>query len=98
MSKKLASLMDAVPPALIAADAAPSPPLPRPPALPTATAAVEDREVPLQVTIPKRVRRQLDRLSYEREETMRALILRAVRSLGVEVSDAELKDRRGRRS
>jgi hypothetical protein len=52
----------------------------------------------LQVTIPKRVRRQLDRLSYEREETMRALILRAVRSLGVEVSDAELKDRRGRRS
>ena len=31
------------------------------------------------------------------EETMRALILRAVRSLGIEVSDDELKDRRGRR-
>jgi hypothetical protein len=72
-----------------------SPPVPRPAA--PAAAPLEDREVPLQVTIPKRVRRQLDRLVFEREETMRALILRAVRSLGIEVSDDELKDRRGRR-
>jgi hypothetical protein len=92
-SKKLASLMGTVPPAMVA-DAAP-PSLPRP-AVPAAAPA-EDREVPLQVTIPKRVRRQLDRLVFEREETMRALILRAVRSLGIEVSDDELKDRRGRR-
>ncbi len=92
-SKKLASLMGAVPPAMVA-NAAP-PPLPRPAA--PVTAPTEDREVPLQVTIPKHVRRQLDRLVFEREETMRALILRAVRSLGIEVSDDELKDRRGRR-
>jgi hypothetical protein len=95
MSKKLASLMDAVPPALVAAAAAPPPPLPRP-AVPPAPAA-QDREVPLQITIPRRVRRQLDRLAFEREETLRAVILRAVRSLGVEVSDDDLKDRRGRR-
>jgi hypothetical protein len=95
MSKKLASLMDAVPPALVAAAAAPPPPLPRP-AAPPAPAA-QDREVPLQITIPRRVRRQLDRLAFEREETLRAVILRAVRSLGVEVSDDDLKDRRGRR-
>jgi hypothetical protein len=60
--------------------------------------AAEEREVPLQVTIPKRVRKQLDYLSFEKEETMRALILRAVRSLGIEVRDEELKDRRGRRA
>jgi hypothetical protein len=95
MSKKLASLMDAVPPALVAAAAAPPPPLPRPAALPAP--ATQDREVPLQITIPRRVRRQLDRLAFEREETLRAVILRAVRSLGVEVSDDDLKDRRGRR-
>jgi len=69
--------------------------LPRP-AAPLAPAA-QDREVPLQITIPRRVRRQLDRLAFEREETLRAVILRAVRSLGVEVSDDDLKDRRGRR-
>ena len=95
MSKKLASLMDAVPPALVA-EAAPPPPLPRPAARPAP--AAQDREVPLQITIPRRVRRQLDRLAFEREETMRALILRAVRSLGIEVRDEELKDRRGRRA
>jgi hypothetical protein len=94
MSKKLASLMDAVPPALVA-EAVPPPPLPHP-AAPPAPAA-QDREVPLQITIPRRVRRQLDRLAFEREETLRAVILRAVRSLGVEVSDDDLKDRRGRR-
>jgi hypothetical protein len=95
MSKKLASLMDAVPPALVAAAAAPPPPLPRLTAPPAP--AAQDREVPLQITIPRRVRRQLDRLAFEHEETLRAVILRAVRSLGVEVSDDDLKDRRGRR-
>jgi hypothetical protein len=90
MTKKLASLMDAVPPAVVA-DAPPPPALPRP-------AVTEDREVPLQITIPRRVRRQLDCLAFEREETLRAVILRAVRSLGVEVADDELKDKRGRRT
>jgi hypothetical protein len=97
MSKKLASLLDAVPPAMVAADLAPSPPLSRQaPRSPERRA--EDREVPLQVTIPRRIRRELDRLCFENEETLRAVILRAVRSLGVEVSDEELKDRRGRRA
>ena len=97
MSKKLASLMDAVPPALMAADLTPPQPQPQPPPARSAVVA-EEREVPLQVTIPKRVRKQLDYLSFEKEETMRALILRAVRSLGIEVRDEELKDRRGRRA
>lgn len=94
MSKKLASLMNTVPPALVATDLAPA--LSQPPPARLAVTA-EEREVPLQVTIPKRVRKQLDYLSFEKEETMRALILRAVRSLGIEVRDEELKDRRGRR-
>jgi hypothetical protein len=92
MTKKLASLMDAVPPAVVVADAPPLPAPPRP-----ETAVADDREVALQITIPRRVRRQLDRLAFEREETLRAVILRAVRSLGVEVDDDELKDKRGRR-
>ena len=93
MTKKLASLMNAVPPAVVAdAPPPPAPPPPRP-----ETASTDDREVALQITIPRRVRRQLDRLAFEREETLRAVILRAVRSLGVEVDDDELKDKRGRR-
>lgn len=95
MSKKLASLLDAVPPAVVADPAPPSSPLPastRP-----APVTADNREVPLQVIIPRRIRRELDRLAFEREETLRAVILRAVRSLGIEVSDEELKDRRGRR-
>jgi hypothetical protein len=73
-------------------DAPPPPAPPRP-----EMAVADDREVALQITIPRRVRRQLDRLAFEREETLRAVILRAVRSLGVEVDDDELKDKRGRR-
>jgi hypothetical protein len=92
MTKKLASLMDAVPPAVVVVDAPPPPAPPRP-----EVAVADDREVTLQITIPRRVRRQLDRLAFEREETLRAVILRAVRSLGVEVDDDELKDKRGRR-
>jgi hypothetical protein len=92
MTKKLASLMDAVPPAVVVVDAPPPPAPPRP-----ETVVADDREVALQITIPRRVRRQLDRLAFEREETLRAVILRAVRGLGVEVDDDELKDKRGRR-
>lgn len=55
------------------------------------------KDVPLQVMVPPKVRRQLALLCAERGESMRTVVLRGLRSLGVEIDEAELVDRRGRR-
>ena len=47
--------------------------------------------------IPEHVREQLGILAAKERASLRALILRAVRSLDIEVSDEEIKDKRGRR-
>ena len=52
----------------------------------------------LQVRIPAHIRKALDHLSIDRDESLRTLVLRGLRSLGIEVTDEELRDRRGRRS
>ncbi len=52
-------------------------------------------EVPLQVTIPKRVKRALDLKSVETGRTRRALVLEALRAVGVTVSDDDVAGRRG---
>lgn len=51
-------------------------------------------EVPLQITVPKHVRKRLLIMATEQDCSMRALILRAVQSLGVEVDEEELRDKR----
>ncbi len=51
-------------------------------------------EVPLQITVPKYVRKRLLIMATEQDCSMRALILKAVRSLGVEVDEEELRDKR----
>lgn len=51
-------------------------------------------EVPLQVTVPKRVRTDLLVMAASQNCSVRALVLRAVRSLGVEVAEDELRDKR----
>ena len=61
-------------------------------------AAVEETEVPLQVLIPGHVRKQLAMMAAERGESLRALTLRAIRSLGIAVTDADIKGKRGRRN
>ena len=53
-----------------------------------------DLEVPLQVTVPKRVRRELLMMAANQDCSVRALILRSVRSLGIEIDEAELRDKR----
>ena len=69
--------------------AAPSPP----------TAPLRNgKEVPLQVLIPEHVREQLGIMAAKERASLRALILRAVRGLGIEVTDEEIRDKRGRRS
>ena len=52
-------------------------------------------EVPLQVTIPKRVKRALDLKSVETGRTRRALVLEGLREVGVAVSDDDIAGRRG---
>jgi len=55
------------------------------------------KEVPLQIMVPKSVRRQVALLCADRSENIRTLVLRGLRSVGIQVSESELTDRRGRR-
>jgi hypothetical protein len=54
-----------------------------------------DAEVPLQITIPPRVKRALDLKSVETGRTRRALVLEALRGVGVPVTDEDIAGRRG---
>lgn len=53
-----------------------------------------DAEVPLQVTVPRRIRRELMVMAADQDRSMRALILRAITSLGIEVAEDEMRDKR----
>jgi len=100
-SKKLGALLRSVPPATASAEAAPSP-VPRPESAherssrPAMSAGAE-QEVPLQVLIPERVRKRLAVKAAEEGRSLRALMLTAIRSLGIEVTDEEIKGKRGRK-
>ena len=100
-SKQLGALLNTVPPATarpaISLTVDPTPEAPSPTSAP-ALVPRRSREVPLQVLIPEHVREQLGILAAKERASLRALILRAVRSLGVEVADEEIKDKRGRRA
>ena len=95
-SKQLGALLNTVPPAT--ARTGPPPAVARTPASVPAPAPRSSKEVPLQVLIPEPVREQLGILAAKERASLRALILRAVRSLGIEVTDDELRDKRGRRA
>ncbi len=58
------------------------------------SAPTSDLEVPLQVTVPKRVRKELLVMAADQDCSVRALILRAIRTLGIEVAEDELRDKR----
>jgi hypothetical protein len=55
------------------------------------------KEVPLQVMVPESVRRQVALMCADRGENIRTMVLRGLRSVGIQVSESELTDRRGRR-
>lgn len=59
-----------------------------------AIASAADSEVPLQVNVPKRIRRELLIMAADQNCSVRALILRGVRSLGIQIDDDELRDKR----
>lgn len=100
-SKQLGAILNRVPPATAR-------PAPQPPSAPVAVVAAPARrrpmpvptakEVPLQVLVPEPIREQLGIIAARERTSLRALVLRAVRSLGIEVQDEEIKDKRGRRS
>lgn len=96
-SKQLGALLNRVPPAT--AGAAPrlvSPPSDAHTPAPAISPA-RGREVPLQVLVPEHVREELGIMAARERASLRSLVLRAVRSLGIEVTDEEIRDKRGRR-
>jgi hypothetical protein len=94
-SKKLGALLRSVPPATVG-DAPVSsvvePSLERG----VRVAPAVDPEVPLQVLVPAGIRKQLALKAAEEGQSLRALMLRAIRSLGITVTDADIKGKRGR--
>ncbi len=96
-SKKLGALLRSVPPA--PAVETPDPPAaPAPPRRVDHAAPVIEPEVPLQVLIPANIRKQLALKAAAEGQSLRALVLRAIRSLGIAVTDADIKGKRGRRA
>ena len=55
-----------------------------------------DKDVPLQVEIPERVRRGVKMRAANDGDTMRTCVLKALRDYGIEVMEDDLIDRRGR--
>ena len=104
ISKKLGALLRSVPPATARAEASSdlsaSLMAPEPAALPQRASgpAAMEPEVPLQVLIPKHVRTQLGVRAAEEGRSLRELVLRAIRTLGIEVSDQDIRGKRGRRA
>jgi hypothetical protein len=102
-SKKLGALLRSAPPATARAEAPPPPetiPLPsvsEPPQR-TARSSAAEPEVPLQVLVPRHIHRKLGVKAAEESQSLRALVLRAVRSLGIEVTDEEIRGKRRRRN
>ena len=52
--------------------------------------------MPIQIMVPESVRRQVAMMSAERGQSIRIIVLRALRGIGISIEDSELVDRRGR--
>jgi hypothetical protein len=101
-SKKLGALLQSVPPATarVVPDETAAPAA-KPQSTSRRSAPVagvkEEPEVPLQVLVPARIREELGIMVAKERVSLRALILRSVRSLGIEVTEEEIRGKRGRR-
>ena len=103
-SKKLGTLLRSVPPATAQTAEPPEPPATArppeeswPPPRRKVGPATPTPEVPLQVLVPKHIRIQLAVMAAEQGQSLRALVLTGIRSLGITVTDEEIRDKRGRR-
>ena len=59
--------------------------------------AEADREVAIQVMVPRAVHKQVALMSVQQGESMRTVVLRGLKSVGVDVPDDQLVDRRSRK-
>jgi len=100
-SKKLGALLQAAPPATARPVPEISPvtqitkPQPVPPRI-APTVARDEPEVPLQVLVPAHIREELGIMVAKQRVSLRSLILRGVRSLGIEVTEEEIRGKRSR--
>lgn len=101
-SRQLGAILRGVPAATVSSTAEPATPLAASGEVVSPIAEAElpevskpvGPEVPLQVTVPKRIRQQLMVMAAEQDCSVRALVLRAVTTLGIEVAEDELRDKR----
>ena len=56
-----------------------------------------EQEVPLQITVPPRVKRTLDLQAVESGRTRRALVLQALQKSGISATNEDIAGRRGSR-
>jgi phosphoketolase len=59
--------------------------------------ALLEPEVPLQVTVPTKVKRALDVKAAQTGRTRRALVLEGLKQVGVDVTEDDIAGRRGRK-
>ena len=95
-SKKLGALLRSVPPATAVESQEPTVLEPAVHRNSGRAGAAVEAEVPLQVLIPASVRKQLALKAAEEGQSLRALVLQAIRSLGITVTDADIRGKRGR--
>jgi hypothetical protein len=99
-SKKLGALLQTVPPATARAVPELEEPAGKPQMVPRRSGPAiikDDPEVPLQVLIPSHIREELGIMAAKERTSLRSLVLRAVRSLGIEVTEKEIDGKRGRK-
>lgn len=86
-SKQLSSLLRKTPPATVARE-----PEGKPQAVQEAAATPEvSREVQLHVLVPAHVRKQVDIMGAHEGVSLRTLVLRGLREIGIRVSDEEIR-------
>jgi hypothetical protein len=59
-------------------------------------AEAQSKQLPFQVMVPADVRRQVAMMSAEQGQSIRTIVLTALRGIGIRIEDSELIDRRGR--
>lgn len=56
-----------------------------------------EKEIPIQVMVPSDIHKQVALIGVENGESIRTVVLRGLKAIGVDVPDDQLVDRRGRR-
>lgn len=86
-SRQLSSLLKKAPPATVAEEA----PTRSDPAPVAVLAPKAPREVQLHILVPAHVRKQVDIMGAYEGATLRTLVLRGLREIGIKVSDEEIR-------